>query len=542
MPEEHALAKLEAEFCPPLDPALLQAILGDYDLSDDEGVRAARAILEPLKESAQIEEAAGFDPSGTGGVQDENGPPRANGEHPGSATDEASADASRDTDVTSLSNGLSSLDLEREWMRRDIPGDLGSAEELERLDTDTKVLLLQDVFGSSLSKFTIRHTLEKCNGRWNAALDELMNHVYFAEVEDSDSGARTPSKGIEAFSEDNVIRSSKKKRKGAKQNQRRRLMNESRPSTPVASEDAASAGTNRWQDAGKDVAFITECTGLSAKTVSSTYYANNAGLSQTIGSLLKSHIASDDGLEKDVLVTRNAQELGQDFPIIARNYLIAIIEITQPSTSAAHELAKALTAPPKYSSRDAMLIPQYAPAQVTVDGGSDDRSEPLMASIGTGNLVPQYATARAQAFNQARAAHRKAKSDNLMGGAAAYYGQLGRDQTALLHQATAAAADSLAASQSTHAQLDLHGVDVLNGVRIARDRVHEWWEGLGESRVNGRIGVDDRQAGYRIVVGLGRHSEGGKGKLGPAVTKMLRSEGWRFDGTGAVIVVSGKVK
>ena len=127
-----------------------------------------------------------------------------------------------------------------------------------------------------------------------------------------------------------------------------------------------------------------------------------------------------------------------------------------------------------------------------------------------------------------------------MGGAAAYYSQLGRDLSALSFGATADAADSLAARQSSATQLDLHGIDVLNGVRIAQERVESWWCSLGENRVNGRAGAEDRGAGFRIVVGAGSHSVGGKGKLGPAVSKMLKSEGWRIEPAGAVIVVKGK--
>jgi hypothetical protein len=61
------LAKLEAEYCPPLDSALLSAIVSDYDLTSDEGLATARATLDLLKDSALIEEAADFDPSVTGG-------------------------------------------------------------------------------------------------------------------------------------------------------------------------------------------------------------------------------------------------------------------------------------------------------------------------------------------------------------------------------------------------------------------------------------------------------------------------------------------
>ena len=88
----------------------------------------------------------------------------------------------------------------------------------------------------------------------------------------------------------------------------------------------------------------------------------------------------------------------------------------------------------------------------------------------------------------------------------------------------------------------MHGVDVLNGVRIARERTQGWWEALGESKVNGRVGAGDRSTGFNVIVGKGTHSEGGKGKLGPAVSKALRSDGWKIEGAGAVIVVKGRQK
>ena len=84
---------------------------------------------------------------------------------------------------------------------------------------------------------------------------------------------------------------------------------------------------------------------------------------------------------------------------------------------------------------------------------------------------------------------------------------------------------------------------VRDAERIAPQRVAEWWEGLGESRVG--VGVDGRWGGrrggvgdgFRIVTGKGVHSEGGKGKLGPAVTRKLVEQGWKVEvGTGVLYV------
>ncbi len=129
-----------------------------------------------------------------------------------------------------------------------------------------------------------------------------------------------------------------------------------------------------------------------------------------------------------------------------------------------------------------------------------------------------------------------------MSGAAHVYSEKSREYAALSSKASARAADELVTAQSTTSQVDLHGVDVLNAVRIAQQKVDEWWASLGESRVNGRIGAEDRQAGFRIIVGVGRHSEGGKGKLGPAVTKSLKAQGWRVEPAGGAIIVKGPLR
>jgi len=93
----------------------------------------------------------------------------------------------------------------------------------------------------------------------------------------------------------------------------------------------------------------------------------------------------------------------------------------------------------------------------------------------------------------------------------------------------------LVADQSTRTELDLHGVNVKDALRISRERVTTWWHELGEGRIGGR-GVG---SGYRIVTGMGNHSEGGKGKLGPAVGKMLIREGWKVEVRGGVLIVTG---
>ena len=526
-----ALAQLEAEYCPPLDPALLSAILSDYDLDAADGLRDARLILDQLKESAQFEEAAGFDPSGTGAQDDLH--ERA---QRAESCPETSPSTSNETDLTSLSNGVSSLDLEH--------GDehVGNAdlESLENLDDETKVQLLQEIFGDRVSKYSVQYTLKKCNGRWQAAMEELLNHVYFEEGEHSDENGKITSKGIDAFFEDDAANRGRKS-KGKSNPKRAKVMLEQRASSLDSS---PSPATNRWQSATDDIEFIASRTHVPYATISSTYASRGSSLPQTISALLKSSLEDDKAVvTNDPTIAMVARELGHDFPAIAPEYIAALMRLTHPSFPAARELAEALAKPPRTTYNGGIqIIPQYTPPQLSDDEGPARIHYPGNTTASSGNTSnTNYALARATAFSQASAAHRRAKSDRLMGGAAAYYSQLGRENALLSSRANAAAADRLVATQSSRTQLDLHGVGVVDAVRISQERVEAWWAGLGESRSNGRLGAEDRSAGFSIVVGLGRHSEGGKGKLGPAVGKALKAGGWRIEAAGAVILVRGRV-
>merc|ERR1711964_645099 len=86
------------------------------------------------------------------------------------------------------------------------------------------------------------------------------------------------------------------------------------------------------------------------------------------------------------------------------------------------------------------------------------------------------------------------------------------------------AADALVASQSSKLMVDLHGMYVKDAIRVSRERVTMWWHEYGEERADGRSA---KVPPYKIITGAGNHSAGG-GKLGPAVAKMLLSEGWKI--------------
>lgn len=360
-----AFAELEAQYCPPLDPALLSAILSDYDLADQKSVEDARHTLDELKESAEVEEAAGFDAAGTGATDDNI----AEEKRPESCPD-TSASQSRETDA-SLSTGLSSLDLEDGHAGTNHgASEIEGAEALEKLDTATKLDLLQDLFGKHVNRFSIEYTLNKCDGRWNTAMEELLNHVYFNEDEDSQEETRILSKGVDGFSEDNTFR---RGRKGKAKNKRLKNIDQQRSSSLPSSPGQTSASTpNKWKSASEDIEFIASRTRIPNATVSSVYYDKGASVPQTIGALLKASMEESKAIvSEDANVLSHARELGRDFPTIAPHYLTALIRLTHPSTVSAHELAKTLTAKPRdVDNGGIQIIPRY----VAVDGMDPDTS------------------------------------------------------------------------------------------------------------------------------------------------------------------------
>ena len=544
MKMDDAVAQLEAQYCPPLDPALFSAILLDYDLSDEKALRDAKSTLDELRESALLEEYAGFDPSGTGGLDE-----TASFEKQHESSVHSGASQSRGTDLTSETTQLSSLSVGEDSTGHSTPD--GGLEHIERMDLETKISLLQDLFGEQVNRYSIEHTLKKRNGNWNATMEELLNHVYIGETTDNDGGV-TSAKGVDAFFDENAAR---RGRKGKSKKKRFNKIDEKRSSSlPGASDGGEVQTKNKWETASHDIDFIASRISISRSTVSSMYYEKSASLPRTIAAVLHAFAEEKKGAgPDDAIVVVHAFDLGRDFPTISPEDLTTLTRLTHPSMTAARELAEALAAKPKVVPNGGIeIIPRYS-RPVEIESENDwtsvrkaprsYASSPAPATtLSSAARRDAYALARAAALSKANEARRKAKSDPLMGGAAAYYSEMGREYAVLSSGASAAAADELVDSQSTLNQLDLHGVDVANAMRIASERVNGWWRGLGESRYNGRIGVGERSVGYTIVVGLGRHSEGGRSKLGPAVTKVLRDEGWRLELAGPVIVVKGPVK
>lgn len=120
--------------------------------------------------------------------------------------------------------------------------------------------------------------------------------------------------------------------------------------------------------------------------------------------------------------------------------------------------------------------------------------------------------------------------------AAAVYTERAREARTACTAQVARAAEAQVNHQSTDTMLDLHGVFVMDGVRIAKQRVWTWWSNLGEGRA-----ALARQRGFTVVTGVGKHSVGGVSRLRQAVGAYLRNDGWRVETLTGSFHVTGRV-
>ena len=415
------------------------------------------------------------------------------------------------------------------------------ALSLEDLDTDRKVVLLKEMF-PNLKEFTISYTLKKSSNSFSKAVEQLLNQVFLEE--EDDNGESIIAKGVDGFAENAATRG--KKFKGKKRNQKLDLrFTRGTASTPGPLTDSRNGvGTSKWEDMRTDVEFISSRTKMPMQMVSSIYHKNGAVLAPTIRTILQSQVQEyGDAVELDPVAQTNVPELAQEFPSIPASQVRMLIWLTLPSSSAAHELAKALTAKRKEANPAGIeIITRLPPIDLASSDSMTTARTPAATRTSLKDAVAlsnTHGTASQAAFAQASVAYQKSKSDHLMGGAAGYYSSIGREHDARAKGYSAAAADALVDGQSSSKELDLHGVSVKDAVRITRERVTTWWVGLGDSRIGGRAGAGKA---YKIVTGVGRHSEGGKGRIGPAVGKMLVREGWRVEIGEGVLIVTGVAK
>lgn len=140
--------------------------------------------------------------------------------------------------------------------------------------------------------------------------------------------------------------------------------------------------------------------------------------------------------------------------------------------------------------------------------------------------------ARRDATASASQMLRKGASKGLYRQAAGFYAERAREHAHSAMQATSTAADLLVEQQSTSDTIDLHGVTVQDGTRIARQKATDWWTRLGDFKSQ-----KARERPLVIITGIGRHSAGGVSNLRRSVAAALLQDGWKVEvGTGKFVL------
>lgn len=504
--------------------------MSDYDLADPSGRSELETTLESLAKEADGEDPATFDPSGSHNVHklsDSDSPSRRARSWHGDMRSEA-------TDVSATSDSLLLLDLNHKPSEHAESCSNRPPFDVAGMSPDDPEAMLVKMF-PTIKQQDITYFFRKSGGNVERSIEEFLNYAF---LDESSTGPEAMSRrGIEAFDASYV----ESRKRGRKARRAKRTPLRRTSSTPGLDADALNsqrAAENRWERTKEDVDFVTQRTHLNAKTVSSMYHASRGSLATTISvlSMLPTTELENPYLEgaSPALLDDHSRELIRDFPSLTISQSLTLISITHPSTASAHELAKAM-------SQTEYVDPTLQPTYIPFTPSPPSTPGPVIASAGTTldpSLSPtQLRSAKSNAHDNAARNYRASKSGKpLMAQAAGYYSSVARTATATLLAQQSAAADARVSSQSKAGEVDLHGLNIKDAIRVAKDRTAVWW-GSGASEWT-REGKVMNGSGLRIIVGLGRHSEGGKGRLGPAVGKALVADGWKVEiGQGALTVV-----
>ncbi|KAF4452685.1 smr protein [Fusarium austroafricanum] len=530
MPEtsDELVQKLVKEFRSLLDEALVVAIASDHDLTEASQYNSAQTVLEGLAQHVTTEEATGFNPSGIS-----NAPEDINGDESTVETNSQPASRAHETDTTSASDQTSST-----------ANTSYSIPRLTSFDDDSeenKILLLQSMF-SELKDFDIKHSLKKANGDVQTALDDLLNIQYLKSTGQE-------QKGIDGFFEpDEAV--GKKKRKNKKKGKKALGSEIPSSSSGTASPSPDDLKEMKRQD---EIAYLADRLDLPFDVVSDIYHnkrcASGAAAVEILDQYMSQGIVTQDKEGK-----KYAQELAQKYQNVPEKYMSTIVQVTgsisQESDDIAALISKHFVKNPWTQKLDVSYQLSPLPEEdiegfETVTRGKSRLARPISGGASfpaapsayaqAAEKASQYNRAKREAAASAASLNRRGASNPLYRQAAGYYSERAREQARYEMHATSTAADLLVDKQSSSTSVDLHGVYVQDGVRIARQRVQAWWNGLGEFRTD-----KARQQPFTVITGLGRHSAGGVSQLRQAVAAALLQDGWKMQVETGRFIIKGR--
>ncbi|KAK4077960.1 uncharacterized protein Triagg1_3654 [Trichoderma aggressivum f. europaeum] len=505
------LQQLRDSFHSLLDDSLIVAIASDYDLSTSTGYDEACSTLRSLAQNVVFEEASSFDPSGAYRFtehQDQN-----------PIDDAAPVSRFNQGNVTSDDESIDTLSSDTR---------LSKSEVLER-----DIMQLQSLF-PRIDGVDIRHVLNNADGVVAAALDSLLNLQYIQSTSDQAPSSNEWSLGANESGAKSAGKAGETGYDGS-------VSNSSRLNTPAA------------------ITYIAKRLHMSTEEVSIMYAESGNSKIGTVIGILDQHLLQENGEPLTSTEKKAAGDLKQKYRGVPEIYLEVIVQITGSMSTSSAELASLLNT---YFSKRSMnqkleLSYRLTPlphedieglAGAAVDAlaerkGARQRSPPVTRAGADLTRTLQASNAlhkqKQDAMASAGTLYRRGASNPVYRQAAGYYAQRARELGRRAQEATSAAADIHVDQQSTNTTIDLHGVSVLDGVRIARQRAVDWWQTRRELRYESREGQSSER-NLTIITGLGHHSAGGVSPLRQAVAAALTRDGWKFRVETGKFVLTGR--
>lgn len=313
--------------------------------------------------------------------------------------------------------------------------------------------------------------------------------------------------------------------------------------------------SNRLDIGQDEIAYLADRLDLPFAVVSDIYYNKRCASGAAAVEILDQYMSQ--GIEThDKEGKKYAQELAQKYQNVPEKYMSTIVQVTgsisQESDDIAALVSKHFVKNPWTQKLEVGYQLKPLPEgdiegfETIARGGKSKLVRPVSAGTTFLSAEPsayaqaaeragQYNRAKREAAASAASLNRRGASNPLYRQAAGYYSERAREQARYEMHATSTAADLLVNNQSTSTSVDLHGVYVQDGVRIARQRVQAWWNGLGEFRTE-----KARQRPFTVITGLGRHSAGGVSQLRQAVAAALLQDGWKMQVETGRFVVKGR--
>ncbi|PNY28800.1 Uncharacterized protein TCAP_01278 [Tolypocladium capitatum] len=526
--ETELVKRLVDSFHAFLDEALIVAIANDYNLEDTSAYEAAHATLQDIARSVPLEEATGFNPSGIPVL-------------PEWETDEVRDEPTTSTSTSHRASHAHGTDLSSTDTSSAAAEPHVAIPRLTSFDNDSresKILLLQSMF-SGLKEYDIKYALKKADGDFRAVLDDLLNIQYLQST-----GQQL--KGVDGFFKPDDAPSVKSKRK----KKARKVL---APDSDLSWDGSPSLGAETTgQD---DIEYIAERLGILSDEVSGIYHKNDCSKGATVVELLDQYISHDIETQDDA-GKQHADDLALKYRHVPDKYMPIIVHVVESIPQFADDLAALLNKHFTKQSKGQRLDLSYRLTPLPRDGiDCEGVLTPRKTTMKEANMIAgrstaatisldlaqavkaanNYHQARIDASSSAAQLHRRGASSPLYRQAASYYTERAREQARYAQQATSTAADLLVEQQSSPNSIDLHGVLVHDGVRIARQKTQDWWQHLGEFRARRA-----REEGFTVITGLGRHNTSGVSQLRQAVAAALLQDGWKVQVETGKFVVTGR--